>query len=122
MPSAFEQRMTSAMPRLYTSFGVPAVYVAPSGTTTSGITVRIQRGEIRQTPTDQKTVGEMQTGQAFVQQSDLAKPVKNGRFAFDSGVEVWSIETTPILKNGQWNCTVKRVSTDTRMEKRIEGK
>ena len=106
MPSAFETQMTTAaMPALYQEFGLPATYTPPNGSTAiPNLTVRVQRGAVRQSP---ETDGEIQTGVVMVLASALATPSRGGRFMVEN-TEVWTIETTPELKNGEHVCTCSR--------------
>lgn len=117
MPSPFESLIAANLDALYAQFGLSGIYTAPDGTATAGITIRVHRNDFRQVEGQSRAAGEMQTGEVMVRQSELAKPVKGGRFAVE-GVEVWSIETTPALKNGQFVCTCVRLGNDRLMERR----
>lgn len=67
-------------------------------------------------------MGEVQSGEVMVMQAgtgSIPKPVKGGRFRVE-GVEVWTIETTPTLKNGQFTCTCSRQGVDALMERRAK--
>lgn len=127
MPSVFEQEFAGQLDQLYGEFGVTATYTAPNGVN-QAVTVRIQRHEARQVEgMGQRgagaggATGELQTGEAFVRQSELAKPVKGGRFTLEAGAEVWTIETTPLLKNGQHYCIVSRGGVDRYAERRAKA-
>lgn len=119
MPSQFEQSAAFNVDALYGNFGLAATYTAPGGAVTSGITVRRKLGEVRQVPRPNKASGELQMGDIMVRPSDVAKPVKNGRFQVES-VEVWTIETTPILKNGEYHCTCSRSGVEGLLERRAK--
>lgn len=123
MPSAFEAQMAAQLPgTLYGAFGLAAVYSDPKGTTGAACTIRVHRGDVRQVDRGNGTMGEVQSGEVFVMQAGagaIAKPVKGGRFRVE-GVEVWTIENTPVLKNGQFGCTCSRQGVDALMERRTK--
>lgn len=114
MPSDFQTAFAPSLARIQSRFGETAVYSGPDGTTVNGLKVRMHRNDPVQTDR-----GQSQTGEALVNQSDLPKPVENGRFTF-SDVEVWNIETTPYPQNGKWVCTVSRVWDDRLMPRRVK--
>jgi len=123
MPSVFENMVASALPGFYKMFGLAAAYEATDGTVTTGLLVRIQRNEFHEVPRDVKAAGVMQTGEIKIQMSGstgLAKPVQGGRFKVED-VEVWTIETPPISRNGEWFCTCQRAGNGRLMEKRGGG-
>lgn len=118
MPSSFEQMfVASSLPALYALHGRPATYTPPNGSTATPLTVRRNAGEPTQVNRETRVTGEMQTAEIMVQQSELAKPVKDGRFTVE-GVEVWTIATMPVLKNGQWNCKCERAGKERMVERR----
>lgn len=119
MPSPFEQLVSANLSSMYGQFGLSASYTAPDGTVTSDLSIRLQRGEVRQVDRPSGAVGEAQGSVVLVRQSDLAKPVRHGRFASDAG-EVWTLEVTPVLKNGEWVCTCSRAGVERLMEKRAK--
>lgn len=119
MPSAFETAFAANLSGLYAQFGVSASYTAPDGTSTSGLTVRVIRHDAHQVERPTRAVGELQTGEVLVQQSALAKPLKGGRFTVE-GREVWTIEVTPTLKNGEHICTVSRAGVERLMDRRAK--
>ena len=113
MPSLFEQQFASQLDAMYAQFGIEATYTAPNGTSVDAgidgnpLLLRIHRNDAHQVDKTARVAGELQTSEVMVQQSKLAKPVKGGRFAVE-GVEVWTIETTPTLKNGEYLCSCSR--------------
>ena len=114
MPSKFEQDFTEEAPNFYEEFGIHGCkYTSPSGVVTTGLTLRILRNPAHQVARDSKTLGQLQSGQVIVEQSALAKPMIGGRFTAES-VEIWTIETTPVLKNGQFYCTCSRTGAEVR--------
>jgi hypothetical protein len=119
MPSAFETLFAANLSGLYEQFGLAATYTAPNAAETAGITVRVDRGDFLQVPGDMKAGGQLQTGKVLVRQSELSKPVKGGRFTFE-GAEVWTVETTPTLQNGEFICTCTRGGTDRLMDRRAK--
>ena len=130
MPSPFETQFAAAVGALYEgAFGLSASYQAPDGSAavTTGadgnpLTIRVHRNEARQTQGGAKpgTQAELQTAEVIVRQSQLAKVVQGGRFAVE-GNEVWTIETTPTLKNGQHYCTCSRGGTRRLMPRREQS-
>ena len=119
MPSQFESMMAAALPGThYATFGLAASYTAPDGSNTT-LTVRVQRDEARQVDRDNRVQGEVQTGRVMCMASDLAKPVKGGRFTVES-VEVWTIETTPTLVNGEHICACVRSGVTAIMARRAK--
>ena len=114
MPSPFEQQFAAQLTDLFAQFGQPAKYTDPSGNATVGLTVIVNRDGPMQTAIAGRATGEQQTGRIRVMQSALAKPVKGGRFAIDTigdGTgqdEIWTVETTPRLANGQHYCVCTR--------------
>ena len=122
MPSAFELRAAASLPNLYVAFGVLSKYFMPDGVTTqSNVVIRIQRHDIHDAARPSRVNGEVQTGDVFVQQSTLTKPIANGRFQVEGGTEVWTIISTPVLKNGQWHCACTRSGVDAYMERRAKS-
>lgn len=115
--SDFEASMVDNLDEFYTEFGLAGIYVAPDGASVSGITVRVYRDKAHQVERPSRTPGEMQTGEILMRQSELAKPVKNGRFTV-RGVEVWTIEMTPTLTNGEWLCSCVRTGVERMMDRR----
>lgn len=115
MPSAFETAVRANLDPLYAEFGLATTYTAPDGTTTA-CTIRLHRNEAHQVDRTVRVNGEMQTGEIMVRQTELAKPVRGGRFVVE-GVEAWTIELTPVLKNGQHQCTVSRAGVERMTER-----
>jgi hypothetical protein len=122
MPSQFETQFTTQTPALYEgAFGVVATYTGKDGTAvTTGLdgnplNIRVDRQDGRQSATPGVS-GELQTAEIKVRQSQLAKPQAGGRFTV--GSEVWSIQTTPVLKNGQHYCTCARGGVERLMPRR----
>lgn len=120
MPSAFEQLFTGSLDSFYDMYGLPATYTGPDGTAITSITVRVHRQESRQVPFAQRGTGELQTGEVLVRESEVAKPVSGGRFMVE-GHEVWTIASTPVLKNGQHHCTCSRGGAERIMERRAKA-
>lgn len=119
MPSPFETRMSSAFDRLYGSFAKTGFYTSPNGDKVFDISIRVRSNDSRQVVGQSKTIGESQSGTLFVRQSELARPVKGGRFTVEN-VDVWTIESTPTLKNGQFECTCTRASVAGAMDRRTK--
>lgn len=119
MPSPFERQFAAQADSLYSQFSLAATYTAPDGSTTSGITIIVHRNDAHQVDRNVKASGELQTGEIRVRQSELAKAVKGGRFKVE-GVEVWTVETMPVLKNGQHYCTCSRSGVERIMERRAK--
>lgn len=115
--SAFELAFAANLDPLYVLFGVAGSYAAPDGTSVAGLTLRVRRDDPHQVERPNRAIGEMQTGQILVRQSELARPVKNGRFTV-RGVEVWTIETTPRLQHGEYICTCTRTGVEIMMPRR----
>jgi len=116
MPSQFEIDMAANLQPVYADFALPAAAANPDGTAVASISIRLHRNDSRQVPMENGAAIESQTGELMVLQADIAatalvKPVRNTRFTVE-GTEVWSVETTPVLKNGQYTCTVKRVGIE----------
>lgn len=119
MPSEFSSMMAAALPGThYAVFGEPAVYTAPDGTTVA-LTIRIHRDEARQVERANGTMGEVQTGRIMCLASDLPKPIRDGRFTVDA-VEVWTIETAPVLENEQHVCSCVRTGVTGVMPRRAK--
>ncbi len=118
MPSQFEQQMTTALASFYDEFAVAGTYNAPNSTSAIPVTIRVHRNDAHQAEPRAGENRELQTGEIMVLQSQLAKPVKDGRFTLEGGAEVWTIETTPMLKNGQHHCIVSRVGVNRLGERR----
>lgn len=117
MPSQFESLIASNLPALYAQYGLDATYTPPNGQTpTTGLSVRVHRGDSRQYDRGNGSMGEIQTAEVIVLQSALPRPVAGGRFTVES-VEVWTIDATPTLKNGQFTCTCTRTG-DSRLMSR----
>jgi hypothetical protein len=120
MPSPFDQSVAANLDQFYATFGIPGVaYTDPSGGVTSDIIVRIHRNEAREVERENGTVGEMQTGEILVRQTELANVVKGGRFTLE-GVEVWTVATTPPLYHGEFHCTCYRSGTERLMDRRAK--
>jgi len=119
MPSAFETQMAAAgFPALYAAYGVAAVYTDPNGNVTSGLTVRVHRGEFRQVDGHSGEEKQVQSGQVYVLQSALSKPTRGGRFQIDNSTEVWTIASLPMLKNGQFHCECERTGLERMLPRR----
>ena len=117
MPSAFETSFAkSTHDGLYSTFGIAAVYADLAGTKTI-CTVRIHREDAHQVDRPSHVSGEIQVAPLEVRTSEISKVVKGGRFTVE-GVEVWTVETTPVLKNGQHYCTCSRSGAERMMPKR----
>jgi len=120
MPSAFSTRFSGSggpLDALYAQFGIASVYTDKTALSLP-CSFRIQRHDPQQLAgTNTHTSGEVQTADGYVRESEVAKPIRDGRFSFDG--EVWVIQKTPYLKNGQWCMTVSRVTADRRGEMRI---
>lgn len=115
---------TSALPDLYATFGVPgSEYQAPDPVSNAVLcTPRIDRHEAMEVDRKSLASGEMQTAMIYVQQSDVAKPVRNGAFFIPtlSGIEVWKIVNTPKLQNGEFYCQCGRSSVEAIMKQRAK--
>lgn len=119
MPSEFESLMAGVLPGTHFQvFGLAATYTAPDGTETS-LTVRVQRHDPRQVDRPSTASGEEQTADVMCMQADLAKPVRGGRFTVED-TEVWTIETTPALRNGEHICTCRRTGVSGAMPRRAK--
>jgi len=119
MPSQFESMMAASLPGThYATFGLSAVYTAPDSTTTN-LTVRVQRDDPRQIERSNRADGEQQTGTILCMASDLPKPVKGGRFTVEN-VEVWTVEVTPKLVNGEHVCSCIRTGVVGLMSRRAK--
>lgn len=106
--SVFEQLFPQAgLDGLYETFGVLGSYTAPDGTAVGTLTLRIEREATSQTTGGNGQLSELTTAQIMARQSELAKPVRGARFTV-RGADVWTIETTPFLVHGQWECACKR--------------
>lgn len=125
MPSPFEQQFAVQAGALYEgSFGVAGSYQAPDGSApvTVGadgnpLLIRVHRNDAHQVDTAVRKSGEMQSGEIIVRQSQLPKVVNESRFTIE-GVEVWTVQTTPVLRNGEFVCTVARTGTAQLMTRR----
>jgi len=124
MPSQFENLFAaSALPDLYATFGVAgSLYQAPDPVSAQATcTPRIQRHDAMQFDGQGKGVsGEIQTATILVQQTDITKPVTGGEFTITgaTGPEVWKIEVTPKLQNGEHHCVCKRIGVSRMMSNR----
>jgi hypothetical protein len=125
MPSAFEQEMAAMLPDLLDEFGSPdSIYTPPnSNSPVTGLTVRVQRQPAMEISRSNDTTGELQVAHCIVLQADLpegTKPVKDGRFSVTglAATEVWTIETTPEAKNGEFICVCRRTSVERYAPKR----
>lgn len=126
MPSQFESDVAVSLDELYDQFGLSATYTAPDGTTAS-CTIRLHRNPVTPLPgsgrTERGAAEELQTAELLVRQSELAKPVAGGRFTVEGnrGGEVWTLEATPLLKNGQHHGAARRVGVVRMMEQRMKN-
>lgn len=118
--SPFEAEMAENLDDLYNEFGVGGSYVGPDGSSIDGLTLRVRRNDPHQVERTNRNIGELQSGTVMVRQSELAKPLRNGRFTV-RGVEVWTIELTPILKNGELICACQRTGTESKMPRRADA-
>ncbi len=116
MPSKFDAIFGVGLSSFYDVLNTLAVYTAPDGTTHEDIPVIISRNDAHQVDRNIRTTGELQTAEIQVRQSELPKPVRGGRFSI--GMEVWTIETTPVLKLGEHFCTCSRSGTERLMPRR----
>jgi len=125
--SQFEILFTANTGAFYEgSFGLKASYQSPdnaspipTGLDGNPLMVRVHRDPMRQVDATVRKNGEMQEAEIILRQSQLAKPVRFGRITV-RGVEVWTIETTPILVNGEFRCTCTRGGIDRLMERRAK--
>jgi hypothetical protein len=120
MPSQFETSFAAALQALYATFGLAGTYTAPDGTAAVPCTVRLHRQEAMQVLGKARVSEVSQTGMIFVRQSDLANPVKDGRFRVES-TETWTIVEAPVLKNGEFKCTVRSGGPDRFAPMRAKG-
>jgi hypothetical protein len=119
MPSLNESTIAAQLPGLDTHFGVAATYTDPAGSIIAGLTIRIHRNEHREVPRENRASGQLQTGEIRVQQALLGQVSMGGRFTIEQ-VEVWTVETTPTLKNGEFMCMVKRSGLDSILSRRAK--
>ena len=119
MPSLFEQLAASSLqPSMFGTFGLSATYTAVDGSSAVPCTIRLHRNESRSVDKSVRVSGELQSGEVMVRQSEIARPVKGGRFTIEGGVEVWSVASKPRLVNGQWLCAVERAGKERMGERR----
>lgn len=125
MPSVFEQAFAENLPALYGAMGMDASYTDKAGVMIDGLSVRVHRHPFRQVEGKGGT-GEVQTADLFIQDSGdqgIAKVVAGGRFTIEPtgtamGLEVWTIETTPVHKNGEFVCSCSRSGKEREMGRR----
>ncbi len=119
MPSAFTTRFQAgALDAIYAQYGIPGSLYGDKSVQNVPCTPRLNRGKNMQISGGKSsmTQGEIQPGQVFVRQGEIARPVIGGRFTIDD--EVWSIELSPLLRNGQFECSCVRVNPERRGERR----
>lgn len=108
MPSVFETTMADQLKgSMNPAFGLSATYTGMDGGTGTAVPVRVQRGDVRQVEGRDMITRDVQSGTIIVLAADLAHVDKGGRFTVN-GSEVWSIELTPVLKNGEFVCECQR--------------
>jgi len=115
--SLFEDEIFEALPELYDTFGVSSLYRGPDGSEIRNVRVRIDRQDARQVFKAERVTGEAQTATIYVQESDIPRPIKGGRFLL-RGTECWQIETTPRFNVREWVCICIRVTSERLMERR----
>jgi hypothetical protein len=128
MPSEFEGEMAAALTDLRDELGTPGCTLTPNNASQSpipGLTVRIQRQPAMQISRGERTTGELQVAHAIVLQADLpegVKPLKDWRFSVPglAATEVWTIETTPEAKNGEFICACRWTSVERYAAKRAK--
>ena len=128
MASVFETAVAANLKgSMNPAFGLSAVYTGLDGTEGITITVRVQRGEMHEVEKNGLVI-EVQSGTVMLLQADAIAaglhPTKHGRFTIGSGtdgVEVWTIELVPILRNGELICSCSRQGTDASMSRRARN-
>jgi hypothetical protein len=121
MQSQFEMQLQQQLFTLYASQGISGcAYAPPAGAVASNLTLRIDREDATPVMRDNHASGELFRAMIWVMQSDVAKVVKGGRFTLTSlnGPEVWTVETTPTLFAGEFECVCSRSGTERVMERR----
>ncbi len=124
MPSQFEEAMADNLATLYDSFGVAGVYTGPDAVPVL-VTVRRHPEPWRAEVADTRLSQELGTGELLMRASDFAAsgPVKGGRIVLEAGAQggggVWSIEATPLLKNGQYHCSCRRTASERVMPRMV---
>lgn len=118
MPSVFQNRFDPGRTRLNGTFGRPAVYTAPDATVISGFFART-RANAWHVSVNQGRTTEIQIWDVMVNVSDLANPVKGGRFNVDG--DVLTIDADPSQNNGVHVCVCSRMKSDKRGERRMQA-
>ncbi len=117
MSSQFEQAMAGNLEPLYDAFGVAGIYTGPDGAAVD-VTVRRHPEPWQAQLSDSRMAQEVATGELLIRQTDFAGagPAKGGRIVLEAGAQggggTWSIENTPLLKNGQYHCTCRRSASE----------
>lgn len=122
MPSLFEQLLAQNLTSMRDGLGTSGcTYTPPDGVAiVNNLTLRVQREQANEIDRPTRISGEMQTADVIVLQADLPNCVREGRFTVPglTGPEVWTIQASPLVQNGEFICRCMRTGIERYMPRR----